>query len=275
MTKIIFFGTPDYVIPVLEGLWKNFKLVAVVTQPPKVTGRGQKFRAFSPVDNWAHKHKIKILHDLKPGEFPEADLGVVASYGRIIPQSVIDYFPNGMLNVHPSLLPKYRGASPVPAAIMAGETETGVTIIKMDAQMDHGPIVSQFKEEIQPTDNSENLRKRLFGRSAQFLVDLIPNYISKKIMPKDQNHEKATFTKLASKEDGFIEIGDFKKPEKADQIDRKIRALTPWPGVWTKLPDGKRLKILKPKLEEVQLEGKNSVKWTQFVAAYPEFARLF
>jgi methionyl-tRNA formyltransferase len=141
--------------------------------------------------------------------------------------------------------------------------------------MDHGPIVSQFKEEILDVDNNETLRARLFERSADFLVSLIPNYVSRKIKTREQNHEKASFTNLAQKENGFIDINDFKNPEKSDEIDRKIRAFTPWPGVWTKLPDGKRLKILKPKLAEVQLEGKNPVKWKQFESAYSEYARLF
>src|SRR5437879_3001617 len=111
MTKIIFFGTPEYVIPVLESLHKHYKIVGVVTQPPKLVGRKQ-IRTFSHVDNWAHKHKIPVITSLSE-VLPEAKLGVVASYGKIIPKSVIDHFGSGILNIHPSLLPKYRGASPI------------------------------------------------------------------------------------------------------------------------------------------------------------------
>ncbi len=108
MIKVIFFGTPDYVIPIVEKLHKNFKLVAVVTQPPKLVGRKQ-LRTFTAIDDWAHKRKIPVIVDLGE-ELPVADLGVVASYGRIIPETILNHFKDGVLNIHPSLLPKYRGA---------------------------------------------------------------------------------------------------------------------------------------------------------------------
>ncbi len=277
--KVIFFGTPDYVIPIAEKLDKNHKLVAVVTQPPKLAGRKQ-FRTFSPVDNWAHKKKVKVITELNLKDFPEAELGIVASYGVIIPQNVIEYFKYGILNIHPSLLPKYRGASPIQAAIRDEDT-TGVTIIKMDKLMDHGPIVSQFKESIDPADTAYTLRKRLFERSGQFVVDLIPNYVSKKVLPKEQDHEKATFTKIIKSEDGFIDIKDFKNPEKYKFIERKIRAMAPWPGAWTTV-NGRRLKLLKAHLEneklvldEVQLEGKKPVIWKQFLTGHPEISVSF
>ncbi|CAN5332202.1 methionyl-tRNA formyltransferase [soil metagenome] len=274
MTKIIFFGTPDFVVPVLESLEKNFKIVAVVTQPGKVTGR-KKQLTFSSVDNWAHKRKIPVITDLSQ-DFPEAHLGIVAAYGKIIPERIINHFKNGILNIHPSLLPKYRGASPIQQQIIDGITETGVSIIKMDKQMDHGPIVSQFKDEIESNDTNETLRKRLFQRSAQFVTDLIPNYLADRIPLKQQNHEEATFTKIISKEDGFV---DLKKMD-ANEVERKFRALNPWPGIWTFVEiDGQklRLKILdlhimdeKLFLDEVQLEGKKPVSIKEFELGYPE-----
>src|SRR5688572_6648077 len=111
MLKVIFFGTPDYVLPVLEDLYKYHKLVAVVTQPPRLAGRKQ-IKTFSPVDHWAHKRKIPVFTELRE-KLPEANLGVVAAYGKIIPKHTIEHFTNGILNIHPSLLPKYRGASPI------------------------------------------------------------------------------------------------------------------------------------------------------------------
>src|SRR5581483_6897875 len=111
MLKVIFFGTPDYVIPILENLHKYYKVVGVVTQPPKLAGRHQE-KTFSAVDTWAYKHKLNIIH-FWDQELPPADLGVVASYGKIIPQEIINHFKYGILNIHPSLLPKYRGASPI------------------------------------------------------------------------------------------------------------------------------------------------------------------
>ena len=268
--KIIFFGTPDYVLPILTSLHKEYvtgpgksPIVAVVTQSPKPVGRKQVL-TYSPIDKWAHEKGIDTRYDFS-APLPEADFGVCAAFGAIIPKSIIDHFKFGILNIHPSLLPKYRGASPIQSAIAAGETETGVTIIKMDEKMDHGPVVSSFKEEILPTDTGETLRTRLFEKSAQFLIDLIPNYIKGKIRPKPQKHEDATYTKIVTKQDGFIDL------EKDDpvEIERKLRAYTPWPGIWTKIND-KRLKILEFKNEPitVQLEGKTPVSWKQFKNAY-------
>lgn len=280
--KIIFFGTPDYVLPVVDALYKEYRtskhkgVVAVVTQPPKPAGRDKKIK-YSAVDAWAYKKNIPIFYNYDG--LPEADLGVVAAYGKIIPKPVIDDFKFGILNVHPSLLPKYRGASPVQAAIAAGDSVTGVTVIKMDEKMDHGPIISSFKEDILDDDTNETLRTRLFERSAQFLIDLIPNYLNGKIKPKEQDHDKATFTKLITKEDGFVKE-PFKDPATTERL---FRAYHPWPGVWTKIKISSekgakmlRLKMLKLHLmgeklilEQVQLEGKNPVTWEEFKKGYP------
>lgn len=276
--KIIFFGTPDYVLPVLDALYKEYRtvkekgIVAVVTQPPKPSGREKKLE-YSAVDTWAYKKGVEIHHDYE--NLPEAELGVVASFGKIIPESVIKHFKYGILNIHPSLLPKYRGASPIQTAIAEGETITGLTIIRMDEKMDHGPIVSSFKEEILPTDTNETLRTKLFERSADFLIGLISSYIGGKIKPKTQNHIEATFTKLIKKEDGFVE-NIFEDPAKTERL---LRAYRPWPGVWTKVNVNgteKRLKILSAYLdggrlvlEKVQLEGKKPVSGEEFEKAYP------
>ncbi len=274
-------------MPIVQALYKEYKnvhekgVVAVVTQPPKPVGR-KKILEYSPVDTWAYKHKIPIFNSqFSNKELPEADLGVVASYGKIIPKNIIEHFRYGVLNIHPSLLPKFRGASPIQEAIATGETITGVTIIKMDEQMDHGPAISAFKEAIRPDDTNETLRARLFNRSAEFLIDLIPNYLNGKIKPKKQDHTKATFTKLIKKDDGFIKdpLGD---PARAERL---FRAFEPWPGIWTEvkiLRDEEikllRLKILKLHLkneklifDEVQLEGKNPVTWEEFKKGYPSF----
>ncbi len=270
MIKVIFFGTPDYVIPVMEALYKNYKLVAVVSQPPKLVGRKQ-IRTFSPVDNWAHKKKIQTITSLDE-KLPEANFGVVASYGKIIPEKVLKHFPNGILNIHPSLLPKYRGASPIQSQIIDGVTETGVSVIKMDDKMDHGPIISVLKEEITPADTNETLRRRLFEKSAEFLIDLIPNYLSSKIKLKPQNEEEATFTKMMKREDGYVDL----KKSSPVEIDRKFRALKPWPEIYT-MVGGKRLKIIglhledgKLVLDKVQLEGKKAVSFEEFKRGYPD-----
>lgn len=276
--KIVFFGNPDYVLPVLKILYKRHDIVAVVTQPPKPSGRKQ-LLVYSPVDAWAHRRKIPTIFNFE--KIPAADLGICAAYGRIIPKFVILNFKFGILNIHPSLLPKYRGTSPIQTAIAEGETQTGVTIIKMDDKVDHGPIVARFKEDISPADTNETLRTRLFEKSAQVVIELIKPYTKGKIKHCKQNDKEATFTKVVKKEDGFVNL----KKDDPQEIERKLRAYTPWPGCWTQLlpiksgfaGQAKRLKILKAHLEkdklvidEVQLEGKNPVSWKQFKEAYPK-----
>ena len=307
--KIIFFGTPEYVLPVLEQLHKKIKnrigspIVGVVTQSPKPVGRGKKM-TFSPVDAWAHSRRIPIYYkslDLL-SKAKEADLGVLVAYGEIIPEAVIKNFKYGILNVHPSLLPQFRGASPVQAAIASGETQTGVTIIKLDSKLDHGPILSQFKEEVFAQDTTDSLRARLFQRSADVLVELLGPYTKGKITPRTQEDKKATSTTLVKKAHGFVPpkylaacllgkslrqdwevpfIKDFSLTPSPDSINNFIRSMFPWPGAWSYIRlserESKRLKILKAHreetkliLDEVQLEGKNPVSWQEFAAGYPK-----
>ena len=294
VVKIVFFGTPVYVLPILKAVHKKFvsgpgksPIAAVVTQPPKPVGR-KKIPTYSPVDKWAHEHGIPIYYsaDELLENSPDARLGILASYGEIIKRDVINLFPQGILIIHPSLLPKYRGASPVPAAIANGDAETGISIIKMDEKMDHGPVISQSKESISPDDTSDVLRDRLFEKSADVLAELLPYYIQGKIKPKKQDDAAATYTKLLKREDGFI---DLTKEKSAIEIDNFIRSMTPWPGAWTWVwvtANGKkvkkRLKLLRAHLEnsaagnrtlildQVQLEGKYAVTWKQFEEGYKE-----
>jgi methionyl-tRNA formyltransferase len=284
--KIVFFGTPNYVLPILTNLHKEFvtgpgksPIVAVVTQSPKPVGRKQVL-SYSPIDKWAHEHKVPIFYsanDLLEANL-DIEIGVLASYGEIISREVINLFPQGILVIHPSLLPNYRGAAPVPAAIKNGDKITGVTILRMDEKMDHGPVVTQFKEDIALTDTADVLRNRLFAKSADVLVETITPYIRGKIKLKPQNDSDATYTKLVTRQDGFIDL----KEKSADEAERFIRAMFPWPGAWTYLPNQKRLKLLKSHVEdgklildEVQLEGKLPVTAKQFAEAYPQFSRFF
>ena len=278
--KIVFFGTPDYVLPVLVKIHKSFvsgpgksPIVAVVTQSPKPMGRKQ-ILTYTPIDKWAHEHKIDIFYQSSEliKNSVKADIGVLAAYGEIIPKTVIDTFLHGILVVHPSLLPKYRGASPIQGAIANGDKQAGVTIIKMDEKMDHGPIVSQFKEETKPDDTTDTLRTRLFERSKDVVVEMIEPYLQGKIKPKEQNHDEATYTKIITKQDGFIDL----EKTNPEESERFIRAMQPWPQAWT-LIGKKRLKILKAHLEngklvldEVQLESKNPVSWKEFKMGYPK-----
>lgn len=291
--KIVFFGTPDYVLPILKAVHKKYvtgpgrsPIVAVVTASPKPIGRKQILN-YSPIDEWAHDHKLPIFHsanDLLEANL-DIELGILASYGEIIKKEVINLFPQGILVIHPSLLPKYRGASPIPEAIKNGDRVTGVSIIKMDEKMDHGPIVTQFREEVGPLDTSGMLRNRLFEKSAEVLTETLEPYIKGKIKPKVQDETQATYTKIMTKQDGFIDLE--KSKGKDTEVHNFIRAMSPWPGAWTLLrptttlgtTEGqaqKRLKLLKSHLEdgklvldEVQLEGKDPVSYKQFKEAYP------
>lgn len=307
--RIVFFGTPNYILPILDTLHKEFKgkvgktpIVAVVTQSPKSVGRKKLF-TYSPVDTWAYKKKVPIFFDSRDliQKNIDAEVGILASYGAIIPSEVIDRFPNGILNMHPSLLPAWRGASPIQATIVAGNQTTGVTTLKLDEKLDHGPIISQFKEDVLPDDTSESLRTRLFERSAEVIKTLLPAYLKGKITPRPQEHSKSTFTKLIKKGDAFIPpkylqmalggksakekwkigfIKDFSAIPTPEILERFIRAMHPWPIAWSTIriaggKDTKRLKILKAHIEkgtlipdEVQLEGKSPVSWKQFKEAY-------
>jgi methionyl-tRNA formyltransferase len=215
------------------------------------------------------------------------------------------------LNIHPSKLPDFRGASPIQAAIATGSNPIGISIIKMDEQMDHGPVLSQFKHFIEDSDTNETVRQKAFESIADVLIELIPNYLANKIKLKEQDHKKATFTRIIRKEDGFI-AGKFLSaamegkestnewqipfikntadgtPLKinhplAENIYNFFRSLTPWPGVWTLVnlnpTKQRRLKIINCHVEnsvlildEVQLEGKQNVTWKQFVEGHPQFS---
>lgn len=285
--RLVFFGTPDYVIPVLEALkGAGHEISAVVTQPPKPVGRKGVLTP-SPAALWAQRHGIAVF-DGKPkkivGELRilNAELGLLGAYGRILPPELLTIFPHGILNIHPSLLPKYRGASPVQAAIAAGDKQTGVTIIKLDEEMDHGPITAQFTEDIKDDDTAGTLRERLFQKAADALPKILYRYIAMEIKPQEQNHTEATYTTLLKKEHGFIPPkyieaavqGDPLHKEEwqipfikgcivtpdAQHLERFIRAMSPWPGAWTEVKLGtrheelgtRRLKILKAHVEKIQ-----------------------
>lgn len=281
--NMAFFGTPQFVLPILDALHqtKNMKLTAVVTTPDQPVGR-HSILTPSPVKLWAQEYQIPVIDSagmiqiMKLIEKLKPDLGILAAYGKIIPKELIVLFPRGILVIHPSLLPKYRGPTPVPSAILAGEKETGVTIIKMDQKVDHGPIVAQFSQEIKPEDTAETLLRGLFSAAAETLVTILPAYIESRIKIRPQDESGATYTKILRREDGYIDLENLPPPE---MVDRMIRAFHPWPGVWTKLkvksarlPDGqeklKVVKFLPGKL--IQVEGGKPMTVRDFLNGYPE-----
>jgi len=235
--KIIFMGTAELSCASLETLArnKNFQVAAVVTQPDKPKGRDLKPQP-SPVKILAQKLNLLVLQpahardekfvselrELKP------DLIVVVAYGQILPPAILDLPRFGCLNVHTSLLPKYRGASPIQSAILNGETETGVTIMKMDVGLDTGEIISQARTPILPEDNSQSLHDRLAQLGAELLAQTIPDFAAGKIQPQPQSPEGASYAAKIKKEHGKI---DWNEP--AEKILNRLRAFMPWPGAFT------------------------------------------
>lgn len=243
--KIVFMGTPEFAVPVLEGLISSgYSLVGVYTRPDKGKGRGQEL-AISAVKMAALVQKLPVYQPASfkvPGEVQNLralnpDLIAVAAYILILPREVLTLPQHGCLNVHPSLLPKYRGPSPVAAAILAGEPATGVTIMLMSEGMDAGPVLAQKEEAILPEDTTGSLTERLARLGAQMLVETIPGWVEGKITPVLQDESKATYSRILKKEDGEIDWSN-----SAGYIVKQIRAFQPWPGCYT-FWKGKRLTV--------------------------------
>ncbi len=229
----------------------HFPIEAVVTQTDKISPRGKIF--ISETKKFALTHKIPVLTPEKikgNSEFEEKlhslnpDLFVIVSYGKILPQHILEIPRYGSINVHPSLLPKYRGATPYQTALLDGVKETGVSIMLMDELMDHGPLLAQEKITLLPDETLKTLHDKLSILGARLLVETIPHFINKDIKPTEQNHKEATFTKLFTREDGEIVWS-----KSADEIERMVRALNPWPGTFTFF-QGKRLKIISTDISE-------------------------
>lgn len=250
--KIVFFGTSDFSVPSLQALIQDprFEVMAVVTKPDTPVGRHQtitqppvKIIALSQVIPVYQFQKIKTtetyqtLSDLQDNQ--AIDAYVVVSYGKIIPQNILDLPKKGVINVHGSLLPKHRGASCVQSAITTGDTKTGITIMLMDADMDHGDILAHREVNIDPDQTGGQLHDLLAGLGGTALPDVLDNYLQGKISPQAQNHEQATYCKLLTRENGKI---DWNIP--ASKIADLIRAYNPWPGTWSEW-QGKRHKIFK------------------------------
>jgi methionyl-tRNA formyltransferase len=196
-----------------------------------------------------------------------ANIGIVADFGVLIPTQLLNVFPYGVLNIHPSLLPKYRGPSPVQSAILNGDRETGVTIIKLDKYMDHGPVVAQVKEEIRENDTAKLLYERLFRIGGQLLVKSLVRYENAQNLFIPQNHEAATFTKALTRDDGFLDLKNIY--EGKEFFDKMIRAYYPWPGVWTKTTIKEKPVIVKflPG-KKIQVESGNEMTYKDFLNGY-------
>jgi methionyl-tRNA formyltransferase len=243
--SIVFVGTPEFAVPSLRRLaGAGYDIALVLTQPDRGAGRGRRTRP-PPIKLAAEELGLTVLQP--PGLRDAEVLQVVAkikpevivavAYGQILRQPFLEIAPRGVLNVHPSLLPKYRGASPISAAILAGDQMTGVTIMLMDAGMDSGPILAQERHAIWDNDTAGTLGQRLSAAGADLLIATLPGWLGGEITPRPQDDPQATFTKLLEKHDGLIDWG-----HAAEQVSRQVRAYNPWPGAFTHI-DGDLLQI--------------------------------
>jgi len=265
--KIIFFGSSKFVIPIIEVLKDNFDLSLVITTekpngiiPSYCQQNKIPFVSASSLKNQNTKCSILNTH---------ASIAVVADFGLIIPEEILSAFPKGIINIHPSLLPKYRGPTPVQAAILQGDKTSGVSIIKLDEEIDHGPILGQEKEEILDTDTAGSLYKKLFARGTNLLLKVLDKYLKGNLKLSAQDHKKATFTKSLARQDGYIDLSSSQL--KIKNLKLKIRAYYPWPGVWTEIrikDKGLRIKLLPE--NKIQVEGKKPVSYKDFLNGYPE-----
>ena len=307
MTKIVFFGTPAFAVPFLTELSDDpdIEVVAVVCQPDKPKGRGAKLQPPEvkvsaeslglKVNQPKSLKSEKIVSDLKN---LDADLFVVVAYGKIIPQGVLDIPPKGTLNVHPSLLPKYRGPSPMQWVIASGDKKTGVSIMLLDAGMDTGPILEQEEIKIDDRETYESLTRKVHEIGPELLARTLKAHVKGEITSSPQKDEDASLTSLITREDGHIDW-----TQSATSIDRLVRAYNPWPGTWTiwkRNDDSLRLKIIEAepidasvdanhgrvvveddqlkvscgeqvlRILEVQLEGKAKMKAGAFIRGYKD-----
>ena len=304
--KVAFFGTSDRSIPIIKALHDSFELVLCITKTDTKAGRKQELKE-TAVKTWAKKHEVDyfcidsikdskedIIRSLKNHK---VSLGAVADFSFIIPASIIDAPKHGLINMHFSLLPKLRGASPVQHAILQGLEETGITYYLMDENMDTGDILHQISYPLDQTETSGFLYDKLFPLAAENLLQVINDYVSGKTKPQPQNHQDATYCYSKTRPQTTHVFKDDAKIDWQEDplyIERKIRAFYPWPVAWTtlgklekneKLPGliqlkpssyaNLRVKIIsaepsngKLKIKKLQVEGKNEIDWMGFVNGY-------
>lgn len=309
-TRIIFMGTPEFALPTLRALIEHYEVVGVVTQPDRPAGRGRSLRP-PPVKQAALAHGLPVYQS-KSLRSPQAvthlrewapDVIVTAATGHILTAEVLALPTRGTLNVHASLLPRWRGAAPIQAAILAGDTETGVTIMCTDEGLDTGPILSQRAIPIALRETAASLHDKLAQLGAELLLETLPRWLSGELTPHPQPPTGATVARQIRKENGLI---DWERP--ALEIDRQVRAFTPWPGAYTfwgkrrliiaaafplpslSLPSVVGRKAYRPgavvehndfpavttgqgvlRLDQVQLAGKRELSGVEFIRGRPDF----
>ncbi len=306
--NIVYMGSPEFTLPVLESLLKmGNDIVGVYTQPDKVMGRGLRYQQ-SAVKQLAEQKELRVIQpkslksEVVKTELKELspDVIVIAAYGQILPKDVLTIPNRGCINIHPSLLPRHRGPSPVANTFLEGDKVAGVTIMLLDEGLDTGPILASEEHEVYQWDTTETLTERLFREGAKLLETVLPRHLQGTIQPRAQEAEKATYSRKLKKEDGYL---IWNLP--AEKIWNKVRGLSPWPGTYTYW-NGKLLKILRTipigsqenkenigkiislgesaeapigvvtakgflGLLEMQMEGKNKLRSEEFVRGYQQF----
>ncbi|MBI5304316.1 MAG: methionyl-tRNA formyltransferase [Chloroflexi bacterium] len=303
MARIVFMGTPDFAVPVLDALTRTaHAVVGVFTRPDQPAGRGKQWHS-SPIKQLAQERGLAIFQPptLRKPEFSAPlrelapDVIIVAAYGLILPPDVLAIAPRGCINTHASLLPRHRGAAPIAAAILAGDTETGITLMQMDAGLDTGAILAQRAIPIADDDTTGTLTPKLARLAAELMIETLPRILAGDITPRPQDESRATMFKTIKKEEGRI---DWTHP--AIEIARRVRAFNPWPSAFT-FWNGVQLKILRAHaiesrtnsepgrvmklkegiaiaagngiliLDEIQLAGKRAMEIEEFVRGQRTF----
>ena len=275
--KIVFFGSSKYSCIVAEIIEKKLGLSLVVTHKDQPAGRKRKLKE-SPVKQFARKHGLAVLTCDKLDRKTIAnitkvkpDFLVVADYGQILPKDLLKVSKHAPLNIHHSLLPKYRGSSPAPAAILAGETKSGTTVIEMTEKVDAGPILAQQEYTLTYDETTDSLLTKLNTLGGQLVTEVINQFLKESQIAQKQDETQATYTHRLKKEDGQISTKNLPNPQ---TLDRMIRAFYPWPGVWTEVKSQKsKVKIIKflpdsPFL--IQPEGKRPMTIREFKNGYPK-----
>lgn len=278
--RYAFFGTPEFAAIILEKLIQaGMPPALLVCNPDRPFGR-KKIITAPPVKSLILKHESWNIKLLQPETLDESfklqvssfklDFAIVAAYAKILPKEIIELPRLGTVGVHPSLLPKYRGATPIQSVILSGEEETGTTLFMLDEKVDHGPILAKSEIRMSESETYESLHSKLAELSGNLLVETLPKFVKGEIKPQIQNEKEATYTKKFKAEDGYIDpdilrqAQDGTRPGKTIEIEREIRALNPEPGVYT-IQNGKRVKLLeaelsdgKLKLKKIQVEGRKA-----------------
>ena len=245
--RLAFMGTPDFALPTLDALVaRGHEIACVYSQPPRPAGRGNKIVA-SPVQRRAEELGLPVrtpvsLRKPEPQqEFRNLDLNaaVVIAYGLILPQPILDAPRLGCFNVHGSLLPRWRGAAPIQRALLAGDVETGITIMQMDAGLDTGPMLVEGRTPISAADTAADLHDRLAAMGARLMVEALDGVAAGALKPRPQPAEGATYAAKLERDEGRLDF-----TQSAALLDRRVRAFTPWPGTWFDIAGGERIKVL-------------------------------